>query len=353
MKNLQIHMAIPIPAEGIVSVAMMQFHQWLPTGEGAGILVKHEDLALTLWFDKKCAVGWDEVTGDDWSKHSNVCVHRINADVVVTGLRAQLLDFVKTAANEDAEVNNKAVLAQEYEELGTRVLMFTLMKLNRLIEYVFAEKGQYWLLQYPTDAGRMASYLNEFCAKARVDDGVWFRWRPTKIHHLTAQLQDERRLIREENWIEAKNYICSEERMRIPLMLLADAEFMAARGQSRAALTEGVSALETAITRFAANPRGERFLKQELMDRMGLETLRAQVERLGVTKSVAFLLPLLFTETDLPSTTLKICRDAIQQRQTVLHSGQREVSEGNLRVFLRAIRDLCEILENATDSTGG
>jgi hypothetical protein len=57
------------------------------------------------------------------------------------------------------------------------------------------------------------------------------------------------------------------------------------------------------------------------------------------------LLPVLLPESVLPEDVLEGCRAAIDQRQTVVHQGQRDVPAGSLQSSLRAVRSLCDILE--------
>lgn len=131
--------------------------------------------------------------------------------------------------------------------------------------------------------------------------------------------------------------------------MLAGAEELAGYGHTRSSLTEAITALEVALTRFGKSPRMENVQPSEVLARMGIERLAHQIEHLGLTGSVSYLLPLLFPEAVMSAALLSGVRDAIQQRQTVVHSGAGEVDPNRLQTLLRALRDLCAILEKHTN----
>ena len=130
--------------------------------------------------------------------------------------------------------------------------------------------------------------------------------------------------------------------------LLAGAEALAATGHGRSALTEAVTALEVALYTFAANPAIDQAFGPVLGSRLGLHSLRQQVERIGLSGSVRYLLPVLFPESALPQSVLEGCQNALARRQTVVHRGQREVEETLVRQDLASIRSMCDFLERMT-----
>jgi hypothetical protein len=84
---------------------------------------------------------------------------------------------------------------------------------------------------------------------------------------------------------------------------------------------------------------------------MNVHSLRQQVERLGLTCTVQYLLPMLFTEEKVPTEVLRGCQTAVGVRQTVVHKGQRDVDPARTRHYLESIRTLCGILK-AYEDTG-
>ena len=151
--------------------------------------------------------------------------------------------------------------------------------------------------------------------------------------------------IRADEWRDIRDFVVSSRRPPLARTLLAGAETLAADGHSRSALTEAVTALEVALYAFARNPAAERAFGPMLAKRMGIGTLHQQVEHLGLSGSVRYLLPVLLPDSVLPEDVLEGCRAAIDQRQTVVHQGQRDVPTGALRSSLRAVRSLCDILD--------
>jgi len=130
--------------------------------------------------------------------------------------------------------------------------------------------------------------------------------------------------------------------------LLAAAEAFADAGSERVALTEAVTALEVAVSRFMDSPKVDYFLPEPSRSRLGLETLGNLFHRRGFTYSVSFLLPILFDPSTLPDEVLATCRQAIAERQNVVHRGARRVDPAKLRGFLGGIRKMCEVLQEAT-----
>jgi hypothetical protein len=131
--------------------------------------------------------------------------------------------------------------------------------------------------------------------------------------------------------------------------LLAGAEELAANGHTRSALTEAITGLEVALSRFASKPKSQELLGANLAARMGVESIKQQVERMGLTGSVGYLLPLLFPDQILNADVLAGVREAIQERQNVVHSGAREVNPKRLEMFLRHIIQLCTTLKKYTN----
>jgi hypothetical protein len=136
--------------------------------------------------------------------------------------------------------------------------------------------------------------------------------------------------------------------------LLAGAEFLADSGYSRVALTEAVSALELALDHFSKSPQADSLFQNSLRERLGIESLPRLVDRhLGLSASVALLLPLLLPHEELPADILRDCREAIEQRNNITHRGQRYVAPDRLKQFLKSVRILCETLLKWTNIQKG
>lgn len=78
---------------------------------------------------------------------------------------------------------------------------------------------------------------------------------------------------------------------------------------------------------------------------MGIRSLAKQVEHIGLTGTINYLFPVIFTEEQVSTELLQGCREAIEQRGNVVHGGQREVNDERLLYFLASIRKICVLLE--------
>lgn len=106
-----------------------------------------------------------------------------------------------------------------------------------------------------------------------------------------------------------------------------------------------------ALYAFAAHPTIDAKLATVLGPRMNLDTLKQQVKHMGLSGSMLYLLPVLFSKADLSETVLDACRDAIAVRNDVVHNGQRHVRPETLTRSLTSIRSMCDFLESFTAST--
>ena len=137
----------------------------------------------------------------------------------------------------------------------------------------------------------------------------------------------------------------SRSRPNLVRQLLAGAEAFADQGHGRAAITEAVTALELAINNFAGDSGNDEF-GLELRDRMDVTSFRKQVEHMGLTGSVRYLLPVVLPEEKVPTELLRKVQRAVDIRGDVVHGGQKEVNRDELETALASIRELCLSLES-------
>ena len=351
MADLFVHFEIPIPTEPLVGAPALTFARWLPIGDSQAINVKRDRIALKLWFD---------ITSTWWASHHrekdlprmvDVLAHRVFADAVVRDVSDDLLQYMAQRDFTRAPTPEEQPLQQRYDEVAEQLLVLVLQTLNRLLSYVRSRKGQYWLSEYPIDSGQMSSYYVRFKAQARSGRSPWFRFGPSSIYSMTIELVSEERYIRHDEWDEIRTFVCGVARTPLARTLLAGAEALAANGHSRSALTEAVTALEVALYAFARHPNAERAFGPRLARRINASSLQHQVEHMGLTGSIRYLLPVILPESDLPQQVIQGCQEAIAQRQSVVHQGQRDVQTETLRTSLAAIRRMCELLESLTMPT--
>jgi hypothetical protein len=116
-----------------------------------------------------------------------------------------------------------------------------------------------------------------------------------------------------------------------------------------------VTALEVAIVDFAKRPKAQEAFGPLLAERLATPSLKAQVEHCGLSGSVRYLLPVIFSPDKLPTQLLKTCQQAVEERGKVIHRGhqilrgQPDVAEDKLRTYLAAIRHVCAILREYQD----
>jgi len=110
-----------------------------------------------------------------------------------------------------------------------------------------------------------------------------------------------------------------------------------------------VTALEVAVSDFSRSDKCNQALASKYGPRMGIDRLQKQVDHMGLSGTVRYLLPLLLPEDALPENILKGCRDAIDARQNVVHNGQREVK--NVKHLISSIESCCKILREACEGS--
>ena len=307
MSRLLVKLQIPIRNTPFI------FHRWLPIGPENGISYDRANYHLVLWFSLACINRTARITEIPYIR-----AHTIYANVIVDDLNDQFIHYMTVRDYTRMPTPEEEPLAQRYEEHGREVFSLIRDGLNYLLTYVRTEKGQYWLTPYAIDLDDMTSRAVEFRAQACIDNGPWFQWQPSQVSRLIsivlASDHDQRHLT-QEDWPHAQEFLTQGRTPNRTRELLAGAEFLAHSGYSRAALTEAVSALEVALDRFSKSPKADTLFQNSLRARLGVEFLSNLVDRhLGLSGSVALLLPLLLPEEELPTDILKHCRDAIEQR---------------------------------------
>ena len=235
-------------------------------------------------------------------------------------------------------------------ELAERIYVRVLSYFNRLIEYVRIQKGQFWLQEYPLNTDIMSSEFTKFRSRVRVgetDCSTWYSTEKPQIITLGPLHSD--RYLDEDAWLEAKEFVVASEKTRLTWELLAEAELLASTGHTRSALTEAITALEIEAYKFGRDIKANQTFGPVLAERMTIHSLKNQIEHMGLSGTINYLFPIIFTQEQMPTELLKTCQEAISQRQNVVHSGQRKVDVETLSRFLTSIREMCTILEGFQD----
>jgi hypothetical protein len=342
MTKLVVDLKIPFPIEPLIGAPAFTFTHWLPDGKANGIKIIDERLEILLWFELKSTWWAFQPSREELKNHVNVLAHYVLAEVTVHEVDDCLASYMERRDFKRLPDSTEAAVQREYEELGRRILEALLERINRLITFARVVKGQYWLLDYSGVEDRLHSHFQKFEARGRIDSRDPFRFQPGTGDCISVSMTPEAKYIREDEWDAVKDFVQGRSRAPMVLELLAGAQQLAGNGYVRSALTEAVTALEVAISDFARSANCDNELSSMFGARMGLERLQKQVERMGLSGTVRYLLPLLLTDEQLPNQVLKDCSDAIEARQNVVHNGQRDVK--NLNGLISSIESCIEIL---------
>ena len=350
--TLVVRLKIPFdsdPPTGLIPA--LTFSQWLPTGGEHAIHAVQDEMELTLWFDEKCTWWASQPTAEDIKKWANVQANYVNADVTLRSLPSDLASYMQKRDFSRPPSESEAPLQAAYERLSQLICAFVLSKVNRLIAYARSKKGQFWISELEFDGDRVHSLLNQFEARGQVDGGAWFRFQGAAGDRITVTSDSGNRYITEAEWQALRQFVEGEGRPGLIGALLAGAEHLWKVGHRRGALTEAVTALEIALYAFARSPKADAAFGGQLSARLSISTLLGQVDHLGLSGSIRYLLPTILSADILPDAVLRGCQAAVDQRQNVVHNGQRDVSDGSIRGALQDIRQCCDILESLSNDS--
>lgn len=344
MPELHLTLKIPFECEPPVRVApALEFYRWLPSGDSSAIFVQEDNLSISLWFDEKCVGMAFTQMASDFVKYPRLCAHFINVNVSVTGISDLLAKYMQQPGeNEERE---RSPHQSEYEALGWRILSAVISRINRLISFARATKGQYWLTEFKPDWGMMPSIYCGFNAVAQIDGGKPFRFEPAYMHQMSFELHDGATSITEQEWIQVNAFVNGSARAPLVGELLARAEYLIEAGHARGAITEAYTALEMSVSTFARNVSNMDAFSNPAVQKLGKKSLAKQIEHLGFSSSVLYLLPLVFSEEILSLDVVDNCSKAIELRNNIVHNGMRNVDAKVAVKAVKAFRKYCSILQ--------
>lgn len=341
MPTLTLDLKIPFNPRGIFRVPAFTFSAWLPIGREKGIPIGGNGIDVLLWFDKESAGLGTDVSEEDIARRRNLDPKYLLAEITVNEVDPDLASYIANRNLKQPVAEADKELQERYDELAAKILETVLNRVNRLIAYARVIKGQYWLIEFEIDLDRLYTYFVSFHATARIDNGREFAFIPARERTLI--IDPGRDLyIHEDEWDDISDFVAGDKKTPLVSELLAGAKSLAAAGRSRSALTEAVTALEVATSRFAQSTPCKEKLASMYGKRIGVDSLYGQVRRIGLTESISYLIPLLLPDSVLPEDVISVCQEAIQVRQNVVHNGQREVPE--VHHFLSNVEEFCEIL---------
>lgn len=183
MHELQVRMTVPVLGHPMVRRPEIELTGWLPFDDRDAIETISQGFAVRVWFDITST--WTGPFRHDmnellkWSDNlKDVRVTSMFVDVGGGGVRDDLVRYIQQRSQSRTPLtDDQQNLQREYESLGRDVYVAAVSTVNRLIAYVRARKGQYWLYEYPSSVDKAAPYFSQFKAAAKVNGGDWFPWR--------------------------------------------------------------------------------------------------------------------------------------------------------------------------------
>jgi hypothetical protein len=346
MEKLTVNLKIPILVEGLIEAPALTFYRWLPLGRENGIAINENDFEITLWFDIEATRWASVIKEEDLERNINVLAHYLFATIEFVTGDMELLNYIKNKDYTRLPNKEEKELQEKYEKFGEAILKSTLERVNRLISYARDIKGQYWLKRYIINLGQSSQIFINFNAKACINEENWFRFSPGATYKIESKIESESRYILKDEWSKVKDFVRSEKKAPAFGELISNAEELFGNGFLRSAITEATSALEISINKFGDSRVANDKLSMIYSERIGIQKLKNQIEHLGVSGTINYLLPLILTEDILPTEVLEGCQLAIELRNNILHNGQRKIEQNETRKCISSIRGLNIILES-------
>lgn len=350
-KILKVRYLIPFSDEEWVG-PRMTFYQWLPDGENEFLIRQKDNTTARLWIDKDCVDSLTPVNEEYIRQWVNVSVNKVHVDIEITDVSEDLAAFIYNERDSPRNIHHDispaheeySRLRSEYTALGLKVLKVALTTYNRFIAFARNHKSQYWLYERPLDENNMPSMNNFFLAKVDSKDHDWVRWCPPGTDMRTLHFSNGETSIKREEWKRLQEFVASDSRPNLILELLANAQLLIDEGHRRSAMIEAASALEIAVFKFSKKGKLDKLVNGDLSSRFDAKHLQSQIEHIGFSGSVSFLLPILFPPEVLPTEILNHCQEVIRIRNNVVHNGQRDVQEAIARPLIASIRRTCEVI---------
>jgi hypothetical protein len=348
-KSVEIKMTIPF-AYYEEHGPVLYFTVYLPRTPEAGMVVPGEQMSVRLWADDDCI--------EHVPCYRETEAGRINIEMTVKQVRAlvegisvsdEMGDLILKLSTENNWVHehlhsayDQALLAEHWRLIRAAYLC-AMEGCNTLIAHCRALKGQYWINSLRTDTSNLHSELLRLGARVRVDNSEWVRCACSGGGIFRGWSPGRQRCISEADWATMRSAVAAGRRPALVGTLLTIAEELEDQRHYRASLIEAVSALEIAVTQFVSkSDSADWFYKDK--ERFGVESIEEHRKHLGFTATVSYLFPMIFTDEQVPTATLMDCREAIAERNNVVHSGQRSVNPEKLERYLKSMRQLCEFL---------
>lgn len=358
-KILTISLTVPLSDEDWGGPCIT-FYQWIPEDLHDAIVVADGSRKVSITVDKSCVSSLGEVTDELIKSWVNISVSKFKIEVELKGIDDELLGFIYNERESPREIHHGIKpdegkyneLKERYELLGVEVAELAFNVFNRVISFARNAKGQYWLTEHKFHKNRLTGLNNQFRAKAKIDNGEWFRWCPPSIDHITIYSHGDEIAIRRDEWGSVSEFVASKSRPNLVFELIANSRQLFDSGYMRSSVIEAATALEVSVSNFGSNANINKLSEFPYAGRIDKARIGSQIEHLGLSGSIRYLIPLLFPEDVLPNDVLSKCYKALEVRNNVVHKGQRNVSTDLVREILREVTSFCRILDAHTNKIG-
>jgi len=318
------------------------FHKWIPTGP-MRVWIESDRFQVQLIIDETC-VNYGSAGKREVSSMSNVDVNKVIA-VSEGHIPDERVEAVARYCAANPNYDEIAAEKQfgdsliDYYRFGRDAYIANLRAVNRLIGYVRAKKCQYWLDDCPIQEDNCYSEFLRHSARISFDGVHWSRLCAPRVIRVIGSVVSDACCVKAEDWLSLSEQMLSTAKAPLVGQLLAASNRLRRDGHRRASLVEAVTALEVAIGEFSR--RAKEGLPRQCRDLGQFPRLDVHIERIGITCTLNYLLPLILQDGVVSKAALDSCKNAYDRRNTVVHKGARDVDDESLKAYIQAIRELC------------
>lgn len=336
MKQIEVRMTVPLPPSWGGGNGEMIFHRWVPSSGADRICLSANGVTTYLWFD---ALDAEEIAGIADSQRSRINIQRSTACILVETEVSE--DLATALLTRSFPPSLPEALQCEYTGLQSSIHGSAVELVNRVIAYVRSVKAQYWLGKFAIGEYEEAINLVEFNTQVRKPGGEWVKWMPAGSGFRGHFVVDESRYVTTADWDSICLFVKTSKNPPFVDELLANAEALVAQGVGRSAVVEAVSAMEVALAVLGSEEHAQSSWARDLDARVPLESLSRHIAKLGLRGSLSYLIPILFSENQVPRQVLDGAIKAVNARNVIAHQGQRQIEIAVARDHVVAIRRLC------------
>jgi hypothetical protein len=245
-------------------------------------------------------------------------------------------------------------ITEKTEEFGRELSQVVISVYNSLIDYFRNIAKEYWLeplMLSPYSWQSPQGYFNHWQAIWRNTTGTWQRLLIGKnVNYGVTTLANENEYVDKDKWLNAASFIEAGKQAPMVTVLLANSLQHLDQLNGRLAVVEAVAAIDAYIGFYLPKlllrlPEAAKTLTkqireaQELLEDTAIEEghIAKFVEGKGLRGTVDEVFKIIMTEVGLVPEDVKNVREAINERNLVLHSSKRKVDISKARNYVSAI----------------